>query len=162
MTEPRDDSDKESPTGQELPAAPPVPAGELPAAPPPIDDATQRRPRFGPFTPDGTGLPTSNRMPIAALVLGIASIPFGLLTGFLGIACGVVAIVVGILGIRQVRRGAATRSRFAIGGVVAGAVGVVVSVVVLIISVHHINDCKKHIGHTPSQKELTQCARDGY
>lgn len=152
MTEPRDNSEDKSATAQELPAAPPMSESE----------SAPRRPRFGPFTPDGTSMPPSNRMPVAALVLGIASIPFGLLTGFLGIACGVIAIVLGIIGIRQVRRGTATRSTFAIAGTVAGAIGVVVSIVVLIISVHHINECKKHIGHTPNQKELAQCARDGY
>lgn len=156
MTESRDDS-----ADNEPPTAPPSPDGELPAAPP-LSDGEQRRPLFGPISSDGTSLPPNNRMPVAALVLGIASIPFGLLTGFVGIACGLAAIIVGILGIRKVRRGIATRQAFAIAGIVAGAIGVVVSIVVLIISVHHINECKKHIGHTPSRKELTQCARDGY
>jgi len=106
------------------------------------------------------GLPPSNRLPIAAVALGIASIPFGILTGYLGLVCGLLAVIIGILGIRQVRRGAATRRGLAIAGVVAGGVGLVVSTVVLVISIHRINDCKQHIGHTPSQKELTQCARD--
>jgi hypothetical protein len=116
---------------------------------------------FGPFTGAGAqNSAPSNRMPIAALVLGIVSIPFALLTGFLGIVCGVLAIVLGFIGIRQVRRGSATKSGFAIAGVVTGVIGLIAAIVVLIISVHRINDCKQHIGHTPSQKELTQCARD--
>jgi hypothetical protein len=146
VTEPPDDNDKSIPSYPDQPEL----SGDRPA----------RRPMFGPFTGDGSSMPQSNRMPVAALVLGIASIPFGILTGFLGIVCGLLAVILGLIGMRQVKRGTATKSRFAIGGIVIGVVGLIVAIVVLIISVHRINDCKKHIGHTPSQKELTQCARD--
>ncbi len=103
--------------------------------------------------------PPSNRMAVAAIILGAASIPFGL-TGYLGVIAGLFAIVFGIIGLRQAKRGRSTRPRLALAGSVLGIVGLVLSIVVLVVSVHKINDCKKHIGHTPNRQELTQCARE--
>jgi hypothetical protein len=108
---------------------------------------------------EGAGPPPSNRMAIAAIILGAASIPFGL-TGYLGVIAALFAIVFGIIGLRQAKRGRSTRPRLALAGTILGIVGLVLSIVVLVVSVHKINDCKKHIGHTPNRQELTQCARE--
>jgi hypothetical protein len=129
-----------------------APKGPVPGPP---------RPRQGGrwSSDEEAGPPPSNRMAIAAIILGAASIPFGL-TGYLGVIAGLFAIIFGIIGLRQAKRGRSTRPRLALAGSILGIVGLVLSIVVLVVSVHKINDCKKHIGHTPNRQELTQCARE--
>lgn len=134
---------------------------KTPAAPKgPVPGPGPRARQGGRWTSDEeSGPPPSNRMAIAAIILGAASIPFGL-TGYLGVIAGLFAIVFGIIGLRQAKRGRSTRPRLALAGTILGVVGLVLSIVVLVVSVNKINDCKKHIGHTPNRQELTQCARE--
>ena len=103
-----------------------------------------------------------NGMPIASLTTGALSLIAILLLKSLPIAIvlAVVAVVLGIIGIRQVKKGIADRRGFALAGLILGAVGIILSVVLLILSYRVYNDCKHKIGHSPSQKELTQCVND--
>lgn len=106
--------------------------------------------------------PARNGMPIAALSLGALSLVSILILKSLPIAIvlAVVAVVLGIVALRQVKKGIADRRGFALAGLILGAVGIVLSVVLLILSYRVYNDCKHKIGHSPSQKELTQCVND--
>jgi len=106
--------------------------------------------------------PARNGMPIAALSLGALSLVSILILKSLPIAIvlAVVATVLGILALRQVKKGIADKRGFALAGLILGAVGIVLSVVLLILSYRVYNDCKTKIGHSPSQKELTQCVND--
>jgi uncharacterized protein DUF4190 len=112
--------------------------------------------------PGGRTGPARNGMPIAALSLGALALIAILLLKSLPIAVimAVLAIVFGILGLRQVKRGVADRKGFALAGLILGAVGLVLSIVLLILSYRVYNDCKDKIGHSPSQKELTKCVND--
>lgn len=130
----------------------------------------------GPQKKSGTEMPTwpeetpgsgrvgaaRNGMPIASLTTGALSLISILLLKSLPIAIvlAVVAVVVGFIGMRQVKKGIADRRGFALAGMIMGAVGIVLSVVLLILSYRVYNDCKHKIGHSPSQKELTQCVND--
>lgn len=79
-------------------------------------------------TPQGQG--PSNGLGIAALVLGIAA----LLTWFflLGGVLGVVAIVLGVLGRKKASRGEATNGGVALAGIITGAIGVVLTILVVV------------------------------
>lgn len=71
-----------------------------------------------------------NGLGTAALVLGILSLP-AILTIVLGILFGLLAVIFGIIGQRRARRGEATNAGVAVAGLVTGAIGLVVSVVLI-------------------------------
>ncbi len=105
--------------------------------------------------------PPRNGQPIGALLLGLVSLAgvFLFRSVFISVIAGLLAVVFGVLALRQVKRGIADKRGFAIGGIVLGGLGLVVSVVLLVLSYHLYNDCKNKIGHAPSQSELTQCVK---
>jgi NADH:ubiquinone oxidoreductase subunit 6 (subunit J) len=117
---------------------------------------------FGTMPPYAGGAPTppKNGLSIAALVLGIISIPAAL-TVWIGAICGVLAIVFGIIGLSQARKGRANKRALAVTGLITGVIGLVLSVVVFAYAVKRTQACQDRIGHAPSQTELEQCIRDG-
>lgn len=126
------------------------------------DDSAQM-PAWPEDTPGSGRVGTArNGMPIASLTTGALSLIAILLLKSLPIAIvlAVVAVVLGIIGLRQVKKGISDRRGFALAGLILGAVGIILSVVLLILSYRVYNDCKHQIGHSPSQKELTKCVHD--
>lgn len=101
--------------------------------------------------------PPRNGMAVAALLLGVLSIPGVLLLGILDIVPALLGVVLGIMAIRQVRSGIATRRGYAIIGTVTGGLGIVLMAVLLVLNAREISSCKAKIGHTPSRAELTKC-----
>lgn len=106
----------------------------------------------------------SNPLAVAALVLGIiACLLFWTVVG--GIVLGLLAVVLGIMGVRRARGGRAPHRTMSIVGTVLGALGLVVSTVLVIIGVSLLNsdefenfgDC---VQHADSQSEKDQCADD--
>jgi predicted PurR-regulated permease PerM len=106
--------------------------------------------------------PPRNGMPLAAMLLGVVSLAgvFLFRSVFISVIAGLLGLVFGILAFRQVKRGIADKRGFAIAGIVLGALGLVVSVVLLVLSYHLYSDCKTKLGHSPSQSELTQCVKN--
>ncbi|MEU6125644.1 DUF4190 domain-containing protein [Streptomyces sp. NPDC047123] len=74
----------------------------------------------------------ANGMGVAGLVLGIvAAVVFCLWP--LAIVLGILAVIFGAVGRRKARQGAATNGGQALAGMICGAVGVALAVVVLVI-----------------------------
>ncbi|MGH9128394.1 MAG: DUF4190 domain-containing protein [Acidimicrobiales bacterium] len=90
-----------------------------------------------------------NGLGVAALVLGIISIP-GILTVFVGIILGILALIFGGIGIGRARRGEATNRGQALAGMITGAIGLVVSIVILAIGASFFATHTKQF-HTYSQ-----------
>ncbi|MFF4212636.1 DUF4190 domain-containing protein [Streptomyces sp. NPDC001796] len=80
----------------------------------------------------GMPLPPSNGMGIASLVLGVISLVLFCLWP-VAMIVGVLAVVFGIITRRKVRRGEATNGGMALAGVICGAIGLVLSAVLLIV-----------------------------
>lgn len=83
--------------------------------------------------PDATGAPAPaprNGLGLAALILGVIAI----LTCWvvIGGVFGLLAIVLGVLGAGRARRGRATNRGVAITGIVTGAIGLVLSIVIVV------------------------------
>jgi hypothetical protein len=145
MTEPSDANQPENPTG--------APGGYPPQNYPP-----QNYPQPGyppqqgyPAQPGGypggyppppqpySGYPVpapapKNGLGIAALICGLISLPAAF-TIFGGFFLGLLAVILGIVGYRRVKKGAATNGGIAIGGVVFGVLGIVVSAVLIAVGV---------------------------
>lgn len=105
------------------PAGPPPPAyGQQPGFPPPAYGQQQ----FGMPPPAGN----RNGLGTASMVLGILS----LVTWFLliGGVFGVVAVVLGALGRGKAKRGEASNGGMALAGIVTGALGILLTVLVVV------------------------------
>ena len=90
-------------------------------------------PQSGYQAPAGPNQP-QNGLGLAALIVGIASIPIACCTwGFGGIALAIVAIVLGFLGMKKARQGFATNEAQARAGLTCGIVGVVWGLVVVVL-----------------------------
>lgn len=63
---------------------------------------------------------------ISALILGIIAIIFSCLC-FISVPCGIVAIILGILSIKSSKR------KMSIAGIITGAIGIVISIILLIV-----------------------------
>jgi hypothetical protein len=103
----------------------------------------------------------SNGLGIAALVLGILSIPAAFI--FVGLVFGILAIVFGIIGLRRVKARRADNKGMAIAGLVTGIIGLVLSIIVVIGTVFIVNtaqDCIDQLGPNATQAQLDQCAQD--
>lgn len=116
---------------------PPNPPGSYP--PPPPAYGQQPDPYGQPAAPYGQpGYPPpaaapSNGQGLAAMILGIISIPLAC-CGYGGIVLGILGIVFGVMGRRKADAGLATNRGQAQAGLICGAVGVVLGIVVLILS----------------------------
>ena len=112
--------------------------------------------RVHPRTAAGTGIQHAGRLPgyqptpssalaIASLILGI----IGLLSGWLifGGALGLVGVILGIVALVKVKNGTASGKGMAIGGIVTGALGMILAAVVLIlgmIGIGMLSECAEN------------------
>lgn len=112
----------------------------------------------------GQDQPTrSNGLGIAALVLGILSLPAAFFAGVPGIVLGLIAIVLGIVALRRVKAGRADNRGMPIAGIVTGAIGLVLGVVVLAATVFFVRtagDCLNDLNETGDQAAYEQCVQD--
>lgn len=81
--------------------------------------------------------PIQNRKALAALILGLISIPFMFCCGCLGVGTGAGALICGILGRKEIRvsGGTQTGDGMAMAGIVIGAIAIVVSIALMIVGV---------------------------
>ncbi|WP_018638771.1 DUF4190 domain-containing protein [Parafrankia elaeagni] len=118
-------------------------------------------PGYGPY---GGGQPR-NGLGVAALVLGVAAILLSW-TVIGGILLGVGALVCGFLGRGRVNRREANNGGMALAGVITGAVGVVIALIVLVASIAFLASdegrtyvsCLDDAGN--NQVEVDRCARE--
>ncbi|MFD3803655.1 DUF4190 domain-containing protein [Streptomyces sp. NPDC058611] len=78
----------------------------------------------------------SNGFGITALVLGIAAVAlglFGCFLAFVGLPLGIAAVVFGVLGRGKATRGEADNGGVALAGIITGAAGIVVAVLVTVL-----------------------------
>lgn len=81
----------------------------------------------------------SSGLAIASLILGI----LGLLSGWavFGGVLGLVGVILGIVALVKVKNGTASGKGMAIGGIVTGALGMIVAAVVMVISIVLAGQC---------------------
>ena len=114
---------------------PPPPGGYQAAPPPPAGDGTGLPPAPPPYptAPAYTGTPVAARdsKPVIALVTGISSIVFAFCCSPIGLILGVAGAVLGYLSRAQIQRtGVGQESdKLALGGLVTGVIGALLSVV---------------------------------
>ncbi|MFD3511902.1 DUF4190 domain-containing protein [Streptomyces sp. NPDC058657] len=115
-------------------------------------------------THTGPGVKHKNGMAIAALILGILSLPL-ILTVFGGIAAGLLALILGVIAARKARGGRAPHGVLAIIGAVLGALAMVVSIVILAIGASIFNSSEfksfeECANKAKTQSERTACEQD--
>jgi Protein of unknown function (DUF2510) len=103
-----------------------------------------------------------NGVAVAAMVCGIASVVIGWIpfVVLIGLAAAIVAIVLGIVGLRRSRTSGAG-SGFALTGLITGSVGVLASAVGIVLSVVVIRELNAFLDPGPVDGELTECVVDG-
>lgn len=105
----------------------------------------------------------ANGFGIAALVLGILSLPAAFFGGIPGILLGGLALVFGILGLRRVKARRADNRGMAIAGLVTGILGLVLGILVLILTVfvfQTAGECLTEFNQTGDQAAYEQCIQD--
>lgn len=90
-------------------------------------------------------------MATAALVLGILALLTSI-TVFGGIVLGLLAVIFGIIAARRAGRGEAAGRGRAVAGIVTGALGILLAVVLIAVGVSVLN--------TKSVKDLRSCLKD--
>jgi len=140
---------------------PPPPAG-FASVPPPPGPGSWSSPPTAPYAPPPAGGAATNGMAVAALVLGILTFVC------LGPIAGVLAIVFGILGIKKANE-VGTGRGMSIAGIILGAVGSVIAIIVFIAIVAGTNDVADRIDDAfgtadPSDYDITtdSCSVDQY
>lgn len=153
--------------GYPPPGYPPqgYPPGAYPGAYPPPPGAGYPPPPPPPYA--GYGAPPTaapkNGLGIAALIAGILSLPAAF-TIFGGFILAVIAIVLGFIGYRRARTGEATNGGMAIGGIVLGVLGAIVSAVLIAVGVWGFNqfggrdlmDCMQQAGNDRAAQQQCQ------
>lgn len=152
---------------------PPPPYGQPQPAPPTYGQPgpAYGAPAPGYGVPAGYGTPTGygapgyptakrNGLGIAALVLGLLSIPFGLI--FVGGVMAVLAIIFGFLGRGRVKRGEADNPGVALAGIITGAIGllVVIGFIIAVVALAHSSTVKnlQHcLDKASTQAQRTAC-----
>ncbi len=118
----------------------------------------------GPPPPGGYGVQKKNGFGVASLVLGIASLVlFWSAVG--GVVLGALALVFGVLGRKRVSRGEADNGGVALAGIITGAIGLVLGLVVgvgIVVALTRgdfgsFADCTNA---AQTQADQDQCARD--
>jgi len=100
-------------------------------------------------------------MGITALVLGVVSLLLGF-CAFAGFWAGIPAIILGILAFGAVRKGQANNRGLALAGVITGALGLLLTIGVLVFVVafgdriNSYSECIERAGN--DQQEQQQCA----
>lgn len=105
----------------------------------------------------------SNGLGIAALVLGILSLPAAFLAGVPGIVLGPIAVVLGVLGLRRVKARRADNRGMAIAGLVTGILGLLLGILVLVFTVFVVQttgDCLNELEQTGDQAAYEQCVQE--
>jgi len=113
-------------------------------------------PSYGNGPTDGN---RSNPMAVAALVLGILSIPAACFFGS-GILFGGVAIVLAILAGKKVKSGQAGQGGLAKAGLITGIIGLVLSILILVFFGNVIANVMGDCPSTLSETEMQQCVED--
>ena len=106
----------------------------------------------------------SNGLGVAALVLGILSIPAAFFVG-IGLVFGLLAIIFGIIGLRRVKARRADNKGMAIAGLVTGIVGALLSIVVIALLVFVTNtteDCRNEFNSTGDQAQFDRCVEETF
>lgn len=104
----------------------------------------------------------SNGLGIAALVLGLLSLPAAFFAGVPGIVLGLIAIVLGVLGLRRVKARRADNRGMAIAGLVSGILGLLLGILVLVFTVFLVQttgDCLEELQQTGDQAAYEQCVQ---
>ena len=137
MTAPQDPFSTPPQGGQGTPGAQPAgygaPTGQPAGYGQPVDPPTAYgAPAYG-QQPGGYGSPGGHMTPkngfgIAALVLGILSLPAAF-TVIGGVLLGLAAVILGFLGRGRAKKGEATNGGMALTGAILGLVGIVLSIV---------------------------------
>ncbi|MEV5948479.1 DUF4190 domain-containing protein [Streptomyces sp. NPDC051993] len=129
-------------SGQQMPMGPPQMPGQpapgnygypaYPQQPAQGYPGYPGQPSYG--YPGWTGMPApQNGFGTAAMVLGIAALVIMVCTwGVAGIVLGVLALIFGLLGKGRVTRGEANNRGQALAGIIMGAIGIVLGVLILI------------------------------
>ncbi|WP_406072777.1 DUF4190 domain-containing protein [Micromonospora sp. NBC_01638] len=117
-------------------AAPQAPYGQQP---PHQDPYAQQQAGGGPTYPNAgyppaPGQGQNNTLGLVSMILGIASIPL-LCCLYLGIPVGIAGVVTGYLARQKVAQGQASNAGQAKAGLICGAVGVVLGILLLIVSI---------------------------
>ncbi|MFE7095503.1 DUF4190 domain-containing protein [Streptomyces erythrochromogenes] len=122
------------PGEQTAPGAAPPAAGPAsaaygyPVAQPGYGYPAQGYPFPGAYQPYGR--PPSNGFGITALVLGILAV-VGCITSFIAVALGIAAVVFGALGKGKANRGEADNGGVALAGIILGAIGIALGLLML-------------------------------
>ena len=118
----------------------------------------------------GTNVPSRSLpkgMAVASLVLGI----LGLLTSFflLGGLLGLIAVILGVLALGKIKRGEADGRGLAIGGIITGALAMLLTILLLVTvgsflsensdEISELNDCVKAAGNN---QPAVQVCRDRF
>ena len=90
--------------------------------------------------PQGTG--QTNGLAVAGMVTGICSIGF-CWSPFLGAVLGIVGVVLGFVGLGKANQMGGTGRGMAIAGIVTGAIGILVSIVIFIIALQAVNEANE-------------------
>ncbi len=141
------------PPGSGYTASPPPPPHYGATPPPGYGYGPPGQPFYGPPAAPKTG------KAVASLVLGIASIPLAILS-LLDVIPVVLAVVFGIIALNQAARTPGRDGRaMAISGIVCGAVGAVLAILLTAFYIHVSNQCDQY----PSgSSEFSQCVRDQF
>ncbi len=82
---------------------------------------------------DGYEAPPRNGLSIAALVLGILALITSVTVFGGGVLLGIIAIVLGFVGRSRAKKGHATNGGVALAGIITGAIGLVLSMVLVLV-----------------------------
>ncbi|MFI1400296.1 DUF4190 domain-containing protein [Streptomyces sp. NPDC020681] len=107
------------------PGAQPGPAGD------PYGGGYPGYPGYQNYGQSGWQPSPANGMGITAMVLGILAVCLFCLYGVVAIVLGVLALIFGIIGRKRAQRGEATNGGMALAGIILGAVGIVIGLVVV-------------------------------
>ncbi len=105
----------------------------------------------------------SNGLGIAALVLGISSLPAAFFAGVPGIVLGLLAVVLGIFALRRVKARRADNRGMAITGLVLGILGLLLGILVLVFTLfvfQTAGDCLNQLQETGDQAAYEQCVQE--
>ncbi len=108
------------------------------------------------------GVQENNGLALAALILGILSIP-AIFTVFGGIILGIIAIILGIVGIRKANSivGPGARKGMAVTGLVLGLIAAIVSAVMLAFGIFFAKDMVEECSQFQNDQErFEQCVDD--
>ena len=108
------------------------------------------------------GVQENNGLALAALILGILSIP-AIFTVFGGIILGIIAVILGIVGVRKANSivGPGARKGMAVTGLVLGLIAAVVSAVMLVFGIFFAKDMVEECSQFQNdQEQLEQCVDD--